>query len=95
MQMEGVLPRILLGLLLGLVYWKTQCIWNSILLHFLFNGVQITAVYLLGETNIESNAFQSADLVKFLQIGAMTLFSLVPLFFISKKLGWISTPKTS
>ncbi|HMG15493.1 MAG TPA: type II CAAX endopeptidase family protein [Saprospiraceae bacterium] len=44
-QFEGFLPRFLLGIILGWIFAKTRNIWVTITLHFLFNGIQITAAY--------------------------------------------------
>ncbi len=53
LQFEGFLPRFLLGAILGyLLYWSGS-LWLPIIGHFLFNGLQITGVYILqlqGET---------------------------------------------
>lgn len=42
-QFEGFLPRMFLGILLGAAYWYSGSLWASILAHFFFNGIQITA----------------------------------------------------
>ncbi len=41
-----LLPRMLLGVLLGYVYWYSKNIWIPILGHFLNNGVQVIAIYI-------------------------------------------------
>lgn len=47
LQFEGFLPRFLLGAILGyLLYWSGS-LWLSIIGHFIFNGLQITGVYVL------------------------------------------------
>ena len=49
MQFVGFLPRMLLGAGLGyLCYWSGS-LWLPILVHFLFNSLQVIAYYLLGE----------------------------------------------
>ena len=40
-QFEGFLPRVFLGVLLGLAYWYSGSLWVAILAHFFFNGAQI------------------------------------------------------
>jgi uncharacterized protein len=42
----GFLVRFALGVVLGLVFYYSKSIWLPILFHFLFNGVQVTALYL-------------------------------------------------
>ena len=43
----GFLVRFALGIALGLVFYYSGSLWLSILFHFLFNGVQVTALYLI------------------------------------------------
>ena len=43
----GFLVRFALGFILGLVFYYSGSIWLSILFHFLFNGVQVTALYFI------------------------------------------------
>lgn len=47
----GFLVRFALGVVLGLVFYYSKSIWLSILFHFLFNGVQVTAMYLTSSAN--------------------------------------------
>ncbi len=42
----GFLPRLALGLMLGYIFYFSKNIWLSILMHFINNGVAITALYL-------------------------------------------------
>ncbi len=44
LQFQGFLPRMLLGVLLGALYWYSGSIWTSILAHFVNNAVQVVAV---------------------------------------------------
>lgn len=41
----GFFVRFALGLFLGLIFYYSGSIWLSILFHFLYNGVQVTALY--------------------------------------------------
>ena len=43
----GFLPRIALGLILGLIFYYTNNLWLSILLHFLNNCFVVTQLYIL------------------------------------------------
>jgi hypothetical protein len=40
-QFEGFLPRVFLGVLLGLAYWFSGSLWVAIIAHFFFNAAQI------------------------------------------------------
>lgn len=45
-QFEGFLPRLLLGVLLGWLYWRFQNFWVPAAAHFANNGLQVLAQYL-------------------------------------------------
>ena len=49
LQFVGFLPRMLLGALLGYLLWWSGSLWLPILIHFLFNGIQILGAYLYPE----------------------------------------------
>jgi uncharacterized protein len=41
----GFIPRVALGIVLGLIYYYSKSLWLSIILHFLYNGVAVTGMY--------------------------------------------------
>jgi membrane protease YdiL (CAAX protease family) len=41
----GFLVRFALGVALGLVFYYSGSLWLNIIFHFLFNGIQVTAMY--------------------------------------------------
>jgi membrane protease YdiL (CAAX protease family) len=43
----GFLVRFVLGMILGLVFYYSGSLWLSIIIHFLYNGLQVTAMYVL------------------------------------------------
>ena len=45
MQFYGFLPRFLLGILLGAIYWYSGSLWTVILAHFVYDGLLIVLVY--------------------------------------------------
>lgn len=45
-QFEGFLPRLLLGLLLGWLYWRTGNFWVPVTAHFANNAAQVIGQYL-------------------------------------------------
>lgn len=49
----GFLVRFALGIILGLVFYYSGSLWLSIIFHFLYNGVQVTALYLLNKPGIK------------------------------------------
>lgn len=48
-QLEGFLPRMLLGVILGWLYWETQNFWVPVIGHFFNNGIQVFGQYLYGQ----------------------------------------------
>ncbi|MBL7803957.1 MAG: CPBP family intramembrane metalloprotease [Saprospiraceae bacterium] len=48
-QFEGFLPRWLLGVLLGWLYWRTGNFWVPVLAHFANNALQVVGQYLYGQ----------------------------------------------
>jgi membrane protease YdiL (CAAX protease family) len=42
-QFQGFLPRMFLGVVLGVLYWFSGSIWTSIVAHFITNAVQVIA----------------------------------------------------
>ncbi len=49
LQFVGFFPRMLLGALLGYLLWWSGSLWLPILIHFLFNGIQILGAFLYPE----------------------------------------------
>lgn len=86
----GFLVRFALGVVLGFVFYYSGSLWLSILFHFLFNGIQVTALYIMtmkgvNNKNIEDN-FP-------LWIGAIALLFLLYLFKIFKQTSAIKQSK--
>jgi hypothetical protein len=50
-QFEGFLSRVLLGFLLGWLYWETRNFWVPVIAHFFNNGVQVVAQYASNDKN--------------------------------------------
>ncbi len=57
-QFEGLLPRMILGVILGWLYWQTRNFWVPVIAHFFNNGIQVIGQYLYG------NKISSVDLEK-------------------------------
>lgn len=57
----GFLVRFALGVILGYVFYYSGSIWTAVFLHFLFNGTQVVAMYVLrnyetmNDTDLEKN----------------------------------------
>lgn len=44
-QFFGFIPRLLLGMLLGAIYWYSGSLWTAIVAHFLYDAFLITMAY--------------------------------------------------
>ncbi len=44
-QFLGFIPRVVLGIVLGALFWFSGSLWPGILAHFIYNGLQIVLVY--------------------------------------------------
>lgn len=44
-QMDGFIPRWMLGIVLGWLYWQTGNFWVVVAAHFFNNGIQVVAQY--------------------------------------------------
>ncbi len=54
-QFYGFLPRLLLGLLLGYLYYWSKSIWLPIFAHFINNGAAVFAYYRFGDEYVSEN----------------------------------------
>lgn len=74
MQFEGFIPRMLLGFILGWLYWQTKNLWVPVLGHFFNNGLQVMGQYLYKQD------LSTVDLEKDIQVpwqfAAISLFMM-------------------
>jgi uncharacterized protein len=86
MQFEGFLPRVMLGAVLGWLYWRTQNFWLPMLAHFFNNGIQVFAQYLYSKGLISVNLEDDMEIPW--QFALMSLFmTLVLVRFIHQTVG--------
>ncbi|MDE3185336.1 MAG: CPBP family intramembrane metalloprotease [Bacteroidota bacterium] len=57
----GFLVRAVLGVFLGLVFYYSGSLWLSILFHFLYNGLQVTALY-FATTSVGNSSKNAKDI---------------------------------
>jgi len=79
LQFAGFFPRLFLGAFLGYLYYWSGSIWLPILIHFLFNGLQVLATYLYPEM-INNTATDAPLEWSGILIGLGAALLLVPLF---------------
>jgi hypothetical protein len=79
----GFLPRMGLGLLLGYLYYYSKSIWLNITMHFINNGIAITALY--WATQKGQSAKDAMDESYPLWVGGIALIAVVGLMITYKK----------
>ncbi len=83
-QFYGFLPRTVLGLIFGYLYFWTGSLWIPIVLHFVFNGATVTIAFLYrkGLISTDMESFGATDNVYI--ISASILLTIVFLWMISR-----------
>jgi membrane protease YdiL (CAAX protease family) len=80
-QLEGFLPRMMLGLILGYTFHWTRSIWIPMLLHFLNNAFQVGAIY-FGKESYSELGLEDLPPVPFYAVS----LSLICLYLIGRSL---------
>jgi len=83
-QFAGFLPRVVLGLLLGYLFYWTRNLWVPILAHFVINGFQVVASYLAKD----KIADLKVDEIENLPASQMLITAAVSLIFIYLAGNW-------
>lgn len=83
-QFEGFLPRLLLGFLLGWLYWQTRNFWVPVIAHFFNNGIQVAVQYVGGEEHSVVDLEQDIQVPWFVAVLSIALI-LVTMRLIKKK----------
>jgi membrane protease YdiL (CAAX protease family) len=82
----GFLPRVGLGVILGLIFYYGKNIWLNILMHFLNNAIAVTQLYLLSKNGkLTKEAMNTVDDKFPLWLGVVSLLLLMTLFYRFKK----------
>ncbi len=86
----GFLPRLGLGVVLGLIYYQTKNIWLSITMHFLNNAIVVTQLYFLilsGKTveKAMDETMANTSTTTSIILGVVAIGMLIPLFIQLKK----------
>ncbi len=87
MQFYGFLPRMVLGILLGYLFYWSGSIWIPIIGHFVNNTMAILLYYFYGDSltnNIEGISVGSS-IVIYLVIGVLLVLPLLNLFYKKSK----------
>ena len=86
----GFFVRFALGMFLGMIFYYSGSLWLSILFHFLFNGVQVTMLYLTS-TSLKPTDITEQHLS--IWIGLISLGLIVYAFIYFKKISEFSKNK--
>ena len=85
----GFLVRFALGVILGFIFYYSGSLWLSILFHFLFNGIQVTALYIMTMNGVKNKNIEES----FPLWGG--LIALLLLLYLFKMFKQISSAKQS
>jgi membrane protease YdiL (CAAX protease family) len=61
-QFYGFLPRFVLGILLGVIYWYSGSLWAAMLAHFVYDAFLIVLVYFNPESLNEENTLNLSNI---------------------------------
>ncbi|MGI8580676.1 MAG: CPBP family intramembrane glutamic endopeptidase [Chitinophagaceae bacterium] len=86
----GFLVRFALGVVLGFIFYYSGSLWLSILFHFLFNGVQLTALYVMTMNGVKNKNVEDNFP---LWMGAIAMLLLLYLFQLYKQTSAIQQSK--
>ncbi|MBK6937275.1 MAG: CPBP family intramembrane metalloprotease [Chitinophagaceae bacterium] len=76
-QFYGFVPRFLLGIFLGLIFWYSGSLWTSMLAHAIYNSVQVVLVYYNPEMLTKDNPIETGNLAVAALISATIVLGLV------------------
>lgn len=80
LQFFGFFPRLFMGVVLGYVYYWSGNLWMPVTMHFLNNGLQVTAIYLM-QLNVHSFDVESTESAPLFVVAASLLMLAGLLYF--------------
>jgi membrane protease YdiL (CAAX protease family) len=79
----GFLPRTALGLILGYVFYYSKNLWLNILIHFLYNGIIVTQLYIANKQGKQIEKVMDETMPVWL--GLLALIGIIVLMRIFKQ----------
>lgn len=79
----GFLPRVALGMILGYVFYFSKNLWLNICIHFLYNGIIVTQLYLAGKQGKQIDKVMDETMP--IWLGLIALLSVFVLMRIFKQ----------
>ncbi|MEP6699755.1 MAG: type II CAAX endopeptidase family protein [Bacteroidota bacterium] len=86
LQFYGFLPRFILGIFLGIIFWYSGSLWTSIVAHFIYDATLIVLVY------FNPSMIKEETPVKLNNIALMAALSFVIVALI---IGWMKKKSTA
>ncbi len=77
MQFYGFLPRFVLGIVLGAIYWYSGSLWAAILAHFVYDALIITVTWFYPEMLNEETGINISDIALAGALGALLVILLM------------------
>lgn len=77
-QFYGFIPRFILGILLGLIYWYSGSIWPAIFAHFIYDAFFVVLVFLNPSlATQEGPVFKAGDMVTMAVVSALMVAAII------------------
>lgn len=83
-QFDGFLPRFMLGILLGGIYWYSGSLWPAIIAHFVYDAFIVVAAY-VDPTMIEKDNPVDMSGWTLALAGSISLAAVIAIFWWMKK----------
>jgi membrane protease YdiL (CAAX protease family) len=83
-QFLGFLPRCMMGILLGYIFYYTKNLWYSIIAHAFFNSMQVMNLYYKQEEIIQLNPTLKTD-IDFRLVMCSLIGTLLMIFILKRK----------
>jgi general stress protein CsbA len=86
-QFLGFIPRFLLGILLGCIYWYSGSLWPAIIAHFFYDGFMVVLIYINPEMieNVDATIIQKSSLQLVLSSILSLIVTLVVVWQMKKR----------
>jgi uncharacterized protein len=76
-QFYGFVPRFVLGILLGVIYWYSGSLWTAMFAHFMYDAVLIVVVYFNPESLNDENTLNLSNVALVAAVSLGIVVSLV------------------
>jgi membrane protease YdiL (CAAX protease family) len=85
MQFYTFIPRLALGIMLGLVFYWSKNLWIPIILHFMNNGLSVIAWYMLPREDIENSLENVGTLNNMWPLAIVSVVSVITILYLFRK----------